>query len=173
MKALYSEAPCPFCKKMFPYASAAIHHLETGSCPLARQMSVRHIYEMARSRNANNVYFVRYPQYWSFDNEYTMNCNMYRCRLCFTDFASTHDFNRHLHSLHHAPKLYNCNNSSCKRAVREFSTLASLLEHYETQLFAAGHGLSQRLHVAVMRFLDGSTPLDIAFMDLANSEAAA
>lgn len=168
---LKAEAPCRFCDRTSPYVSAAMSHIECGSCPRARQKDTETIHEEAWSRAPNLGCFAQNTRTSRPRNPYnTLSNGQFQCRMCLDVFDACLDLTRHLNSPRYAAELYSCN---YMQRTKHFTGLAALLEHFESDKCGFGSSPFQRMHNAVAQYLTGSKTLNAVFEEFADSDASA
>ncbi|KAI1385410.1 uncharacterized protein F4822DRAFT_412972 [Hypoxylon trugodes] len=127
---------CPFCRQCYTSATGLSHHLENGACPRAPSLNREVVYEIVRSKDpgglisknlvgwrGNAPYYEATAQAW--------NGYAYECYLCHRQFGRLESLNQHLSSPAHKQNLYHCpRRISCGR---EFTTLAGLMNHLESE----------------------------------------
>ena len=125
--------PCPFCGNGYVTASGLSHHLETGSCPQAPNITRDTLHHAIRSRDRGD--FITKPAErrlieWQATAE-TWNGDGYECYLCHREFNALSSLNQHLTSPAHRQKIYRCpNHRGCSL---EFVSLAGLFNHLESE----------------------------------------
>ncbi|KAJ4269925.1 hypothetical protein NW762_001596 [Fusarium torreyae] len=127
---------CPFCKAACGTATGLSHHLERGACPRA-PMNRDKLYRFVKIRDPAGVISNRDVE-WAGEKTYTINpraawnpwAKAYECYLCHKLYNTLHALKQHLESPRHQQNLYHCLKRSCGR---EFSTLAALTNHLESE----------------------------------------
>ncbi|KAF2477940.1 uncharacterized protein BDR25DRAFT_299678 [Lindgomyces ingoldianus] len=126
---------CPFCKAALTSASGLSHHLETGSCPRAKNVNHLTIFQAISQRDPNRLFTNKLLTYPDFDTQNiatsaTWNGSSFECYLCHREYNTLRALNQHLNSPAHSEKLYHCPNRSCNN---QFVRLASLFNHLESE----------------------------------------
>ena len=127
---------CPFCQRPFTTATGVIHHLETGSCPKARNLDHATILAEIRRRDPHHVIvkkLLTYPSSTPTITTVTSACwngNGYECYLCHREFRTLRSLDQHVNSPTHRQKVYHCPGRNC---AREFTALAALFNHLESE----------------------------------------
>ncbi|KAF2655846.1 hypothetical protein K491DRAFT_562853, partial [Lophiostoma macrostomum CBS 122681] len=127
---------CPFCKRSFATATGITHHLETGSCPNARNLNHATILAEIRKRDPNHLITKKLLTYHSPSSSTiqatssTWNGDGYECYLCHREFNSLSALNQHVNSPAHRQKVYHCPGRGCGR---DFVSLAALFNHLESE----------------------------------------
>ncbi|KAF2844473.1 putative zinc finger protein, partial [Plenodomus tracheiphilus IPT5] len=126
---------CPFCKAAFTSASGLSHHLETGSCPRAKNINYRTIHQAISQRDPSSLLTKKLLTYPDSDKQNiatnaTWNGSSYECYICHRKHDTVQALNQHLSSLVHSEKLYHCPNRSCNG---QFVSLAGLFNHLESE----------------------------------------
>ncbi|KAG9188923.1 hypothetical protein G6011_07628 [Alternaria panax] len=126
---------CPFCKTALTSASGLSHHLEAGSCPRARNLNHRTIFQAISQRDRGGLITNKLLTYSDSDTQNiatgaTWNGFNYECYLCHREFRDLQRLNQHLSSPVHSEKLYHCPNRNC---TGQFVRLASLFNNLESE----------------------------------------
>lgn len=138
-----SNISCPFCKRAFTTATGVTNHLETGSCPNARNLSHETILSEIRRRDPGHLItkkLLTYPSSTTTTSNTatsaSWNGSCYECYLCHRGFRSLNALNQHVNSPAHVSrdKVYHCPGRGCSR---EFSRLAGLFNHLESETCGA------------------------------------
>ncbi|KAA8895129.1 putative zinc finger protein [Sphaerosporella brunnea] len=149
-----SSVACPFCRASFVGATGLSHHLESGSCPNARNVDRDAIHRSLRKRDPRGVIALPRKQLeWHRVNEVdedAWNGDGYECPLCTTEFEEMEGLRRHLDSKAHKEKIYRCPNSEC---AKQFVALAALFNHLESE--SCGFATFERVKKGVGEFLTG------------------
>lgn len=129
------NAACPFCKTAFTSASGLSHHLETSSCPRAKSLNYKTIFQAISERDCHGLLTNKLLTCPDFDTQNiassaAWNGSGYECYLCHREYDTLQALNQHLSSLAHSGKLYHCPNRSCNR---QFGRLASFFNHLESE----------------------------------------
>ena len=123
---------CPFCSRCFTIVSGLSHHLETSSCPNARNLSRETIHKALRERDQSGLITKKqlewHQETWA--KEGAWNGEYYECYLCHREFRQMADLNKHINSPVHQQKIYHCPNGRCGS---EFVSLAGLCNHLESE----------------------------------------
>jgi hypothetical protein len=132
---------CPFCKRAFTTATGVTTHLESGSCPNATSLNHATILQEIRKRDPNHLITKKLLTYPTSTSSITAtaaawNGYCYECYLCHRGFGSLTALNQHVNSPAHVSKdkVYHCPGRGCPR---EFSRLASLFNHLESETCGA------------------------------------
>jgi hypothetical protein len=132
---------CPFCKRAFTTATGVTTHLEAGSCPNATSLNHATILQEIRKRDPNHLITKKLLTYPTSTTSITAtaaawNGYCYECYLCHRGFGSLNALNQHVNSPAHVSKdkVYHCPGRGCPR---EFSRLASLFNHLESETCGA------------------------------------
>lgn len=93
---------------------------------------------MIRERDRGGVITRKEIDYDNLRVRYTANHRAYNgeaweCYMCHREFNTVDMLNTHLNSPVHKEKIYHCPNKKCNR---EFSTLAALFNHFESETCA-------------------------------------
>ncbi|KFH41731.1 Zinc finger protein OZF-like protein [Hapsidospora chrysogenum ATCC 11550] len=127
---------CPFCNDSHGTATGLVHHLERGSCPNA-PLDRDKLYDAVRRRDPHGFISNRLLA-WSGTSSYeatemawNYRVDAYECYLCHRLFGRLASLNQHLSSPTHQQNLYHCPNS--RRCGREFTTLAAVFNHLESE----------------------------------------
>lgn len=129
---------CPFCGAKFVSASGASHHLETGSCPNARQATRESIHRAISQLDPTGL-ITKKQIAWHDERNSTysatdaaFNGKRWECCFCKQGFTTRKALNQHLNSPVHQSKIYHCLN---KRGgcTKEFVSLAALFNHLESE----------------------------------------
>ncbi|KAI8938682.1 hypothetical protein NX059_004549 [Plenodomus lindquistii] len=128
------NAACPFCKVRLTSATGLSHHLETGSCPQAKGVNYRTIFQAISQRDPGGLVTNKLLTYNDFDTQTiatnaTWNGFNFECYLCHRKYGTLQALNQHLNSPAHSEKLYRCPNRNCNG---QFPRLASLFNHLES-----------------------------------------
>ncbi|KAF2026102.1 hypothetical protein EK21DRAFT_103458 [Setomelanomma holmii] len=96
------------------------HHLETGSCPRAKMVNHRTIYQALSRRDPGGLLTNKLLTYsdtniQNIATAATWNGSSYECYLCHRGHVTLHALNQHLNSPVHSEKRYHCPNRSCDR----------------------------------------------------------
>ncbi|KAK6437634.1 hypothetical protein LTR95_006163 [Oleoguttula sp. CCFEE 5521] len=143
--------PCPFCGAVFTTASGATHHVETGSCPKARNINRENLHTFIDERDTSSIITNKQIGWHTNDNESfvageaSWNGHAYECYLCRRDFKTLRSLNQHLDSPTHKQKIYHCFGRGCGK---EFPTLAALFGHLESEACGATRFESVQQNVA-------------------------
>jgi len=129
------DVACPFCKASLTSASGLSHHIEAGSCPRARNLNHRTIFQAISQRDHSGLLTNKLLTYPDFDTQNiatsaTWNGSGYECYLCNRECNTLQGLNQHLNSPAHSEKLYHCPNHDC---TGQFVRLASLFNHLESE----------------------------------------
>ena len=123
---------CPFCGRGFTTASGVSHHLETASCPKARGVDRKIIYEQLRRRDRQGILTNKllewHEETWDTGNAW--NGYRFECYLCHKEFNTYKSLDQHLESPAHQQNLYHCPNPKCRM---HFKTLAAIFNHLESE----------------------------------------
>lgn len=100
---------CPFCSAGYATATGVVHHVERGSCPNARNVDRRAIFQMMKQRDPNGYVTKLLLEYDT--TKYTStkggwNGQAWECSLCYREFGTQRALDQHLASP--ARKYYNC-----------------------------------------------------------------
>ncbi|KAF2111719.1 hypothetical protein BDV96DRAFT_176031 [Lophiotrema nucula] len=130
-----SNISCPFCRRAFATATGVTHHLETASCPNARNLNREAILAEIRRRDPNHLITTKLLTYpISSDSieatEHCWNGDFYECYLCHREFRSLGALNQHVNSPVHKQRVYHCPSRGCSK---EFVALAGLFNHLESE----------------------------------------
>ncbi|KAF2645145.1 zinc finger protein [Massarina eburnea CBS 473.64] len=133
---------CPFCQKGFTTATGVTLHLETGSCPRARDMNHDTILSEIRRRDPSHLItkkLLTYPDTTTGSTtatpaSYNRESKKYECYLCHRGFVSLQALNQHVNSPAHRMNVYHCPG---KRCGKEFRTLSGLFNHLESETCGA------------------------------------
>jgi C2H2 type zinc-finger (2 copies) len=148
---------CPFCGGAFTTASGVSHHLETSSCPSARNLNRDALYKALRARDQHGLITKKLLQSKELDtiDTYatfrTWNGYAYECYLCHRDFHSLRALNQHLNSPAHQQKYYHCPNK--RGCGKDFVTLAALFNHLESE--SCGFMRFENVNKSANEFLTG------------------
>lgn len=93
---------CPFCKAAFATATGVAHHVESGSCPKARNVNRDELYKLIRSKDPEGLISKKLIG-WTGSGTYeatgsSWNGQAYECYLCDRSFNQVHGLNQHLNS---------------------------------------------------------------------------
>ena len=145
-----ANVACPFCQAAFTSASGLSHHLETGSCPQAKNLNREIIYRAIEKRDPGGFItkkLLTYPDSTTQDiaTNAAWNGDGYECYLCHREYRTLQALNQHLHSPAHSKKLYHCPNRKCNH---EFISLAALFNHLESEScnFVRSETVQQKVH---------------------------
>ncbi|KAH0039566.1 hypothetical protein KCU78_g1296, partial [Aureobasidium melanogenum] len=131
---------CPFCQASFVTASGVSHHLETSSCPKAKNLSSSAIHRAIRQRDPKGVITERLLEWhdgntinstWNPSSAY--NGSGYECYICHREFSTPRGLEQHIRSPVHQAPLYHCPNKTGKCGGKRFPTLAALFNHFESE----------------------------------------
>ncbi|KAK4212950.1 hypothetical protein QBC37DRAFT_441074 [Rhypophila decipiens] len=128
------DMKCPFCKKPYTTATGMVHHLEAGSCPVAKNLSRDQVYRFVRQKDPTGIISKKLigwtgePSYEVTSKSWDGDC--YRCVLCQRGFGSVRSLQAHLDSPFHKQALYHCPNRNCGM---EFKVLAAVINHLESE----------------------------------------
>ncbi|OJD31850.1 zinc finger protein [Diplodia corticola] len=136
-----ATVPCPFCKTAFTTASGVSHHLETSSCPRARNLSRTKIYEAIKQRDPDGIITERLVGWATepdrnaqWDPKSAWNGHSgYECYVCHKVFSRASGLRSHVFSPVHQAPLYHCPNKHGSCRGKKFPTLAALFNHLESQ----------------------------------------
>jgi hypothetical protein len=138
----------------FTTASGVAYHLESASCPRARNANRETIYKLVNARDTSGVITNKLLTWDNGSNaDYvatnaSWNGYYFECYLCHHQFTSLIGLNRHLSSPTHKQKLYHCFVSRCGK---QFSALAPLFNHLESESCGAVRfGQVQRVATGIM-----------------------
>ncbi|KAF2173361.1 hypothetical protein M409DRAFT_15646 [Zasmidium cellare ATCC 36951] len=127
---------CPFCSKPHTTASGIVHHLETNSCPNAKNLNRQKIYEIINRSDTRGVITNKQLTWHSEQNgdhiasTATWNGRQYECYLCHRGYNTLRSLNQHLDSPAHKQKIYHCFGRACSK---QFTALAQLFNHLESE----------------------------------------
>ncbi|KAI1136434.1 hypothetical protein F5Y05DRAFT_415203 [Hypoxylon sp. FL0543] len=126
---------CPFCKKHYTTATGLSHHLEGGHCASLPFLTRDDIYKFVRLKDPTNL-ISKNLLGWKGSAQYeasamAWNGAAYECYFCHRQFKKLESLNQHLSSPVHQQNLYHCPNRP--KCGREFSTLAALMNHLESE----------------------------------------
>ncbi|KAG9688323.1 hypothetical protein KCU95_g10346, partial [Aureobasidium melanogenum] len=159
---------CPFCKAAFVTASGVSHHLETSSCPKARNLSRDVIHQALRQRDSNGVITERLLEWHdnntissTWDPKSAYNGRGYECYICHREFGSAKSLDQHVRSPAHQAPLYHCPNKNGKCGGKRFPTLAALFNHLESE--SCGYAKFATVQSSVNGFLTGGRQKLISF----------
>ncbi|TKX24022.1 C2H2 type zinc finger domain-containing protein 5 [Elsinoe australis] len=134
-----TQIDCPFCTTSFVSASGLSHHLETSSCPNARNLNRQAIHRELRQRDPRGVITERLLEYHSlerkadWDPSSAFNGYKYECYLCHREFPQAQSLRQHITSPAHQEPLYHCPNKLGTCNGKRFPTLAALFNHLESE----------------------------------------
>lgn len=134
-----STLPCPFCQKTFTTASGVSHHIETGSCPIARQLDRAAVHRILGQRDPKGFITERLIGWHDsslsaeWDPNSAWNGQGYDCYICHRSFSTPHGLRQHITSPVHQAPLYHCPNQGGSCGGRRFLTLAALFNHLESE----------------------------------------
>jgi hypothetical protein len=135
-----SNIVCPFCQNTFTTASGVSHHLETASCPKARNLDRNAIHQLLRQRDPNGIiteHLLEWHTGNSIDETWdpcsAYNGDGYECYICHREFGTPHSLDQHIRSPAHQAPLYHCPNKRGKCGGKRFPTLAALFNHLESE----------------------------------------
>lgn len=127
-----ANVSCPFCRRAYTSASGVSHHLETGSCPNARNINRKFIYEQLAQRDQQGIITKKligwHEETWHTGNAW--NGSFFECYLCHKQFNRNASLDQHLKSPTHLQNIYHCPSRSCGS---NFRTLASMFNHLESE----------------------------------------
>ncbi|KAB8259313.1 hypothetical protein BDV32DRAFT_59988 [Aspergillus pseudonomiae] len=129
---------CPFCKANYTSASGLAHHLERGSCPRASTLNRETILRIVHKRDPQGVITNKQIEWYKEDSshysatDHAFNGSSWECYLCHRGFRSVKALDSHLNSSVHKQNVYHCPNSN-GRCVKQFTTLAALFNHLESE----------------------------------------
>ncbi|EEQ29555.1 conserved hypothetical protein [Microsporum canis CBS 113480] len=129
---------CPFCRNGFTTASGLAHHLERGSCPKAPNLNRETIIRKIRECDPHGRITNRQIAWHEEENvrysatEHAFDGQFWRCYICKACFNNVNGLNNHINSPVHKQKVYHCPNLK-SRCGKEFSTLAALFNHLESE----------------------------------------
>ncbi|KAF1959877.1 hypothetical protein CC80DRAFT_514305 [Byssothecium circinans] len=138
-----SNIACPFCRRGFTTATGVTTHLETGSCPNARNVNHASILAEIRRRDPNHLLTKKLLTYPSSSSpatitatsaSYNHHTDRYECYLCHRGFTQLIDLNQHVNSPAHRQHVYHCPGRGC---IKEFKALAGLFNHLESETCGA------------------------------------
>ncbi|KAI9006189.1 hypothetical protein BC832DRAFT_556331 [Gaertneriomyces semiglobifer] len=146
---------CPFCKKAYTTASGLSHHLESSSCPKARQLDRDSIHRMIGQRDTTSL--ITRPQLEYHTTQYNVSENCwngyaYECYLCHDVFGTLKALDTHVNKGRHRQKIYHC--PLQRTCGKEFVALAALFNHLESE--SCGYARFEQVNQAVNRFFDAS-----------------
>ncbi|KAK7426990.1 hypothetical protein QQZ08_006417 [Neonectria magnoliae] len=130
-----ADINCPFCARSNGTATGLVHHLERGACPNA-PLDRDTLYRAIRQRDPDGVISKKMLEWHGSDTyeatsrAWNSRCSAYECYLCHQLFNTLGALNQHLASPRHQQNLYHCPGRSCGK---EFSTLAALINHFESE----------------------------------------
>ncbi|KAF2008486.1 zinc finger protein [Aaosphaeria arxii CBS 175.79] len=150
---------CPFCKVAKASTSSLSHHLETGSCPRAKDVNHHTLFHAISQRDPNGLVTNKLLTYTDSNvqniaTSASWNGRSYECYLCHREHGSLGALNQHLNSLVHREKLYHCPNRNC---TRDFVGLASLFNHLESE--SCGFVRFEKVQQKVHSFITGGQKL--------------
>ncbi|EJT47568.1 hypothetical protein A1Q1_03589 [Trichosporon asahii var. asahii CBS 2479] len=92
---------CPFCSAGYATATGVVHHVERGSCPNARNVDRRAIFQMMKQRDPNGYVTKLLLEYDT--TKYTStkggwNGQAWECSLCYREFGTQRALDQHLAS---------------------------------------------------------------------------
>jgi hypothetical protein len=159
---------CPFCQACFVTASGVSHHLESSSCPKARNLSSTVIHRALSQRDPNGVITERLLEWHdgntinsTWDPRSAYNGSGYECYICHREFGSPKALEQHIRSPAHQAPLYHCPNKSGKCGGKRFPTLAAFFNHLESE--SCGNTKFATVQKSVNGFLTGGGQNMIAF----------
>ncbi|EOD52465.1 putative zinc finger protein [Neofusicoccum parvum UCRNP2] len=135
---------CHFCKRVFTTASGLSAHLESSGCPSAGSLNRANIHDKVCHRDPNgritekqlqqlmpeNIQAVVESQ-WNPSSAF--NGNGYECYICHRSFVRPEYLRQHVYSPVHQQPLYHCPNKQGLCGGRQFTTLAGLFSHLESE----------------------------------------
>lgn len=130
---------CPFCNAAFTTASGVSSHLESSSCPKARNLDRATIHRALRQRDPDGFITERLLEWTETDHNAqwdpssAWNGDGYECYICHREFGSAQGLRQHVFSPAHQAPLYHCPNKHGTCGGRKFPTLAALFNHLESQ----------------------------------------
>ncbi|KAF1974899.1 hypothetical protein BU23DRAFT_92957 [Bimuria novae-zelandiae CBS 107.79] len=155
---------CPFCRRAFTTATGIAHHLETGSCPNARNIDHASILRELRRRDPHHVItkkLLTHPSSTPTDTTVTPECwngYGYECYICHSEFTTLRGLHQHVNSAVHRQKVYHCPGRTCHK---EFTSLAGLFNHLESE--TCGTVRFDTVQRNVGHFLNGRSDNAIGF----------
>lgn len=158
---------CPFCGTNFTTASGVSHHLESSSCPRARNLDRISIHRAIRQRDPHGVITERLLEWhdtgcnsqWNPSSAW--NGYGYECYLCRREFSKPHSLRQHVNSPAHQAPLYYCPNNNGRCGGKQFPTLAALFNHLESE--SCGFVKFNTVQKNVKGLLTGGTQRLVAF----------
>ncbi|OCK82724.1 hypothetical protein K432DRAFT_348567 [Lepidopterella palustris CBS 459.81] len=150
---------CPFCKAAFTTASGVSHHLESSTCPRARNLNREAIYQTIKGRDPHGLITQKLLTYTD-DSTQTIattaawNGSGYECYICHRSFSSLRGLNQHVGSPVHKQKIYHCPGRQCGRPL---VSLAALFSHLESE--TCGFIRFEKVQQSVGDFLTGGQRL--------------
>ena len=127
---------CPFCGRSLTTATGLTHHIETGSCPEARDLDRDTLLENIRRRDPDHVITKKFitngssPPITTIVSPDCWNGRGYECYICHEVFYTLKRLEQHVNSPVHMQKVYHCWGRGC---FRGFTTLAGLFNHLESE----------------------------------------
>ncbi|KAJ5662774.1 hypothetical protein N7462_011700 [Penicillium macrosclerotiorum] len=129
---------CPFCGNGFVTPSGLSHHLESASCPQARNLNQETLAEMVRRSDPHGLITQKQLESHQEKNvEYeathaAWNGHNWECYLCHKLFKNVKSLNQHINSPTHKQKIYHCPNRR-ENCNKQFVSLAALFNHLESE----------------------------------------